>query len=56
MLLSSFGLASIVLASTALAATKPNSWEVNFYSSSDCSAQSLTSTHTGNEFYVRTYS
>ncbi|UKZ97188.1 uncharacterized protein TrAFT101_011954 [Trichoderma asperellum] len=45
---------SIVLASTltGLATAQSSSWTVNFYSSPDCSAESLTSTYTGTDFYT----
>ncbi|KAM0450653.1 hypothetical protein ACHAPV_010387 [Trichoderma viride] len=45
---------SIVLAGTltGLATAQSSFWTVKFYSSPDCSAQSLTSAYTGTDFYT----
>ncbi|KAI5460830.1 hypothetical protein BGZ63DRAFT_252096 [Mariannaea sp. PMI_226] len=45
-------LCRLVITTLALAGLSVADWRVNFYSSADCSAKSLTSTHTGTDFYV----
>jgi hypothetical protein len=46
---------SVALVGASLVGLGTADWTTNFYSSPDCSAESLTSSFTGSEFYVSVY-